>query len=184
MMKRHILCLAVLIGVSVFGCIGYNTHFVKAQDNIQLFQMQNKNQLEEVNQEVAEMHLQVEQASQLVQAEQAEIERIRLEEQKARELEALRANSREMNVTLTYYTAAADEGSGTGITASGTYATAGRTIACNFLPIGTKVEIEGNVYIVEDRGGMSGNVIDVFVNTKAEAFALGRRHATVHVLDY
>ena len=40
----------------------------------------------------------------------------------------------------------------TGYTASGTLATEGRTIACNSLPLGTEVFIDGNTYIVEDTG--------------------------------
>ena len=39
-----------------------------------------------------------------------------------------------------------------GYTASGTWATEGRTIACNTLPMGTEVVIDGNTYIVEDTG--------------------------------
>ena len=41
-----------------------------------------------------------------------------------------------------------------GITASGTKATAGRTIAADpSLPFGTVVVIDGHEYVVEDRGG-------------------------------
>lgn len=36
---------------------------------------------------------------------------------------------------------------GNGITASGTVATQGRTVACNCLPMGTEVMIDGNIYI-------------------------------------
>lgn len=86
-----------------------------------------------------------------------------------------------MDVVCTYYTDAPDEGSGNGITASGTEATVGRTIACNFLPFGTEVEIDGVVYIVEDRGGMDGNVIDIFVESKEEAFARGRHDAVAYI---
>ena len=52
-----------------------------------------------------------------------------------------------------------------GITASGTKATAGRTIAApkNY-PFGTKIEIAGmGTYVVEDRGGaITGNKIDIY----------------------
>ena len=53
-----------------------------------------------------------------------------------------------------------------GRTASGTKATAGRTIAApsNF-KFGTKLLINGKEYVVEDRGGaIKGNRIDLFVN--------------------
>ena len=51
----------------------------------------------------------------------------------------------------------------------------GRTIATdwNIIPAGSEVMINGNIYIVEDRGGaIKGNVIDVFVGTEAEKYVL------------
>lgn len=68
-------------------------------------------------------------------------------------------------------------------TASGTTATAGRTIAADtsVLPFGTQVVIDGQVYTVEDRGGaIKGNRIDVFFNSHQEAIEFGRRVATVY----
>lgn len=38
---------------------------------------------------------------------------------------------------------------------------------CNFLPIGTKVFIEGTVFTVKDTGGVD-DVIDIFVDTPEE----------------
>lgn len=70
------------------------------------------------------------------------------------------------------------------LTASGTVPLAGRTIACNFLPFGTRVVINGHEYIVEDTGGALGNsVIDIFVNSEEEAYQLGRQRATVQILN-
>ena len=69
-------------------------------------------------------------------------------------------------------------------TASGTTATAGRTIAADtsVLPFGTQVVINGQVYTVEDRGGaIQGNRIDIFFNSHQEALEFGRRVATVYV---
>jgi 3D (Asp-Asp-Asp) domain-containing protein len=61
-----------------------------------------------------------------------------------------------------------------GYTASGTKATAGRTIAMSGLPFGTRVMIEGHEYIVEDRGGGLGStIIDIFFNTHSEALKSG-----------
>lgn len=76
-------------------------------------------------------------------------------------------------------------GSSDGITASGTKATAGRTIAApsNF-KFGTKVEINGNTYVVEDRGGaIKGNRIDIFCNSHQEALNLGVQYAEVFVYN-
>ena len=73
-----------------------------------------------------------------------------------------------------------------GITASGTKATAGRTIAApkNY-PFGTKIEIAGmGTYVVEDRGGaITGNKIDIYFDSHAEALKFGRRNLQIKVLD-
>jgi len=68
-------------------------------------------------------------------------------------------------------------GKSDGITASGTYATAGRTIAApSNYAFGTEIEINGNVYVVEDRGGaIKGNRIDIFFDSHSEANNYGRR---------
>lgn len=66
-------------------------------------------------------------------------------------------------------------------TASGVYPVAGRTVACNSLPLGTIVEINGQDFVVEDRGGMGGNVIDIFVDSESEAIQKGRYTTTVYV---
>src|SRR3990167_408505 len=42
-----------------------------------------------------------------------------------------------------------------GITASGTIAKEGRTVAVNWLPFGIELNINGKIYIVEDRGAKS-----------------------------
>lgn len=71
-----------------------------------------------------------------------------------------------------------------GITALGTKATAGRTIAASSkYSFGTKLNINGHVYTVEDRGGaINGNKIDIFVNSHAEALAWGVRYLPVSVV--
>ena len=74
-------------------------------------------------------------------------------------------------------------GKQTGITASGTRATAGRTIAASGqYAFGTKLLINGNVYTVEDRGGaIQGNRIDIYMNTHAEALRWGVKYLPVQV---
>jgi len=57
--------------------------------------------------------------------------------------------------------------------ASGVMPESGVTIASNSLPMGTRVYIEGiGERVVQDTGGMSSNVIDVFVDSTSEAYAL------------
>ena len=76
-------------------------------------------------------------------------------------------------------------GKTTGRTASGTVATAGRTVAApaNFA-FGTKLNIGGHVYTVEDRGGaIKGNRIDIYVNSHSEALRWGVRYLPVSVAN-
>ena len=72
-----------------------------------------------------------------------------------------------------------------GITASGTKATANRTIAApRTFGFGTKVIINGITYTVEDRGGaIQGNRIDVYMDTHSQALAWGVRYLYVDVLN-
>ena len=72
-----------------------------------------------------------------------------------------------------------------GRTASGTQATAGRTVAASSkFAFGTKLNIGGHIYTVEDRGGaINGNKIDIFVNSHAEALAWGVRYLNVSVVN-
>ena len=76
-------------------------------------------------------------------------------------------------------------GKSNGITASGTKATAGRTVAASSkFALGTKLNINGHIYTVEDRGGaINGNKIDIFVNSHSEALAWGVRYLPVSVAN-
>lgn len=76
-------------------------------------------------------------------------------------------------------------GKSTGITAMGTKATAGRTVAASSqFSFGTKLNINGHTYTVEDRGGaIKGNKIDIYVNSHAEALAWGVRYLPVSVVN-
>ena len=71
-------------------------------------------------------------------------------------------------------------GKETGITASGTNATEGRTVASD-LPFGMVLEIEGlGEYIVEDRG-VKGKVIDVFMDRHEDCVRFGRKELRVWI---
>lgn len=87
--------------------------------------------------------------------------------------------------TLTYYCACTKCcGKTNGITAWGTKATAGRTIATSSqYAFGTKLVIDGHTYVVEDRGGaIKGNKIDVYVDSHSEALKLGvKRNVPVYI---
>ena len=93
----------------------------------------------------------------------------------------------EITVTATAYCACAKCcGKSDGITATGTTATAGRTIAVDpsVIPYGTEVVINGNTYVAEDCGGaVKGNHVDIFFNTHEEAKQFGKRVLTAYVLS-
>ena len=62
-------------------------------------------------------------------------------------------------------------------------------VACNWLPFGTKLEIDGQIYTVEDRGAKSlfGDKnnhikhIDIYFNDHKEARKFGKRYAEVKI---
>lgn len=76
-------------------------------------------------------------------------------------------------------------GKSDGITATGTKAKQGRTIAVDpkQIPYGTKVVINGHTYVAEDCGGsIKNNRIDVFFNSHKEALQFGVQYADVYVV--
>lgn len=75
-------------------------------------------------------------------------------------------------------------GKSDGITASGTKAKQGRTIAVDpkLIPYGTKVVINGQTYVAEDCGGsIKQNRIDVFFNSHKDALNFGVQYAEVFI---
>ena len=90
-------------------------------------------------------------------------------------------------INASAYTAAADEcGKSDGITASGLKVKEKHTIACPpQFPLGTKIKIDGyGMYVCEDRGGaIKGNHIDIYMQTKAEAFAFGRKNLIAEIVN-
>lgn len=93
----------------------------------------------------------------------------------------------QFKINASAYTAAADEcGKNDGITASGLRVKENRTIACpKEFPFGLKIKIEGmGTYTCEDRGGaIKGNKIDIYMETKKEAFKFGRQHLMAEIVE-
>lgn len=83
---------------------------------------------------------------------------------------------------ITYYCSCRKcTSTGNGITKSGTLVTEGRTASCNSLPIGTRVIIDGNEYVIEDTGSMKNNIIDIYVSSHQKALELGTHYSDVYV---
>lgn len=88
--------------------------------------------------------------------------------------------------TLTAYCACAKCcGKTDGITASGKKAVSGHTVAApSSFPFGTKLEINGKIYTVEDRGGaIQGKRLDIYFDSHQEALNFGRKTAVVYKLS-
>lgn len=88
--------------------------------------------------------------------------------------------------TVTHYCGCSDCcGAWGNATASGATPTAGWTVASNCLPFGTKVEINGHVYCVEDRGDSNMNDfwIDIYCGGHQEALDRGMFQSEVWIID-
>ena len=69
-------------------------------------------------------------------------------------------------------------------TASGVYPTEGRTVACDHLPFGTRISINGHEYIVEDRFGAGHtDKLDIFMESYDKAIEWGRKRLWVEIMD-
>lgn len=112
-----------------------------------------------------------------IDVKREEIDNLKNEVEK-RKSEVSRGSRRYRSITasITHYTHTGNP------TASGRMPVVGRTVACNFLPLNTSIIINGNKYVVEDRVGLDGNIIDVFVDSEAEAIQKGRYNAEVEVV--
>lgn len=87
--------------------------------------------------------------------------------------------------TLTAYCGCeACNGGNAGITAMGVEPSEGWTVACNSLPLGTQISINGSTYEVQDTGNMDDGTIDIFMNSHDEALNFGVQSADVYVISY
>lgn len=76
-------------------------------------------------------------------------------------------------------------GKSNAITATGTKAREGRTIAVdtNLIKLGSEVIINGHTYVAEDTGGgIKGNKIDIFFGSHAAALNFGVRKVVIEVV--
>lgn len=74
---------------------------------------------------------------------------------------------------------------GNGYTASGTIATEGRTVACNILPLGSRILVNGSEYVVEDTGWTPyGDAwLDFYFDSHDAALAFGVQTVDVYLID-
>lgn len=91
------------------------------------------------------------------------------------------------NFTITHYCPCNTCNGGYNKTATGTTLTPYKTIAVDpkIIPLGSKVEINGQIYIAEDTGGaIKGNKIDMCVSTHLEALQRGLiKNVPVYIIN-
>ena len=167
--------LIVALGVAVT-----TTHNSKQEEEIKILKEQVDNQREMLynkNMELEDLNVKLKESTKVIN----DLELVKQNlEQRVRESEAQqvsRGGSREVEVEVTFYTHTGNP------TASGVMPQAGVTAACNFIPLGSHVVIDGHEYIIQDTGGALGNnVIDIFVDSEEEALSLGRQYTTARIL--
>ena len=137
---------------------------------------EHENTIDTLQNEVYNRDVEIQELNERLETERERIAELKEKLEAHREQEVRRGYTRKFTCEITHYIPTGS------LTSSGTVPQAGRTVACNFLPLGTKVRINGHIYIVEDTGGMEGLVIDVFVDTYGEAVQLGRYITEVEVL--
>lgn len=86
--------------------------------------------------------------------------------------------------TLTAYCGCSECTGGLGVTAAGNTPVEGWTVACNSLPFGTQISINGTIYEVQDTGNMGDNVIDIYMESHEAALAFGTQTADVYLVSY
>jgi 3D (Asp-Asp-Asp) domain-containing protein len=72
------------------------------------------------------------------------------------------------------------------ITASGEIANQGITVAADtsVLPFGTRIQIDGCEYIVQDRGGsVKGNTIDIYFENHQDAVNFGVQYKEIYIVE-
>ena len=68
--------------------------------------------------------------------------------------------------------------------ANGNYPTEGYTVACNSLPFGTQIYIDGyGYYVVEDRGGGGNQWIDIYMGDVSTCNHFGVRYLDVYIVN-
>jgi len=91
-----------------------------------------------------------------------------------------------LKMIATAYSRSEEEGTADGITASGTIVRPGVVaVDPEVIPLGTKIIIEGmGTYVAEDTGGaIKGNRLDIYYESRKEAFEFGVQSVNVFVLE-
>lgn len=101
-------------------------------------------------------------------------------------LAKIEENENYMIMIATAYTKSIEEGTHKGITKSGTQVSRG-TVAVDprVIPLGTKLYVEnyGHAVALDTGGAIKENRIDLYMETKDEAFEFGRKEVRVWIIE-
>lgn len=96
------------------------------------------------------------------------------------------SNEESSSSNMTYlgnYMCTAYEWTGS-LCANGNYPSVGYTVACNSLPFGTQIYIDGyGYYTVEDRGGGGDNWIDIYMGDESSCYDFGVRYLDIYLVN-
>lgn len=207
--SRRFLLAAILLGaLSLVGAISYNgasmenQAYQKAQDEkLRLLEERfaQAQGLEEQEQTTDQRAIQEAEAAKRA-AEEAAIRKAAEEEAaRAAALQAIKAAETKITSTKTKQPAPANPEAGSSLTLLGTLSSTAYThtgnnmangeypyegaVACNLVPLGTKLFIEGYGYVVvKDRIGHSSQ-LDIFMDTYEECIQYGRRNVRVYIVQ-
>lgn len=207
MKKTNILIVMLIIILCAvclyYGCNYYNTcaSFENTKNELTMAQNKLKNMEELLYSTQDELFFvqnnlnkEIEKSTKTIEQFKQESESIKNDlEAATTTIEDLKSEEYEMiyvgNFTLTHYCCETYDhicGNNNGLTATGTYVTAGRTVAVDpsVIPYGTEMYIEGYGWrIAEDCGGVvDGNHIDIAVSTHADALNMGTTDGGVWVM--
>lgn len=169
--------LVVALGVAVT-----TTHNSKQEEEIKILKEQVDNQREMLynkNMELEDLNVKLKETSKVVNDLELAKKNLEEEIQKREAQQVSRGGGREIPVIVTHYSA---EETGSSITASGEIAQPYLSVAYNGVPLGSHIRMNGKEYVVSDRCGRDG-VVDVFVNSTAEALSLGTYDAVIEIVD-
>lgn len=176
MKKIFISYKVIIIMLLLVDCLlGYKLHIANA--NCERMLQENENQKSEI--EYLKQIIELYNEDRKDMTNRREIEQVSIDNESIIDEAFNESGSYLMSCRITHYSS---EETGSDITASGKIAQLNHTIACNTLPFGTKVRINGIIYTVEDTGDMDGNGIDIYVSSADEAYELGTYITEVEVL--
>lgn len=164
-LRHFLVAFLFVVNLCLVGLCQIDVENLKKTIDIQQEMIYNKdNQILELETRIAEL-------------DKSLIESIKEREELEQQIVQKSLNTRIFKIT--HYSA---EETGTSMTASGRIAQENHTIACNSLPMFTRVKINGQIYTVEDTGGMADDVIDIFVGDGEDIDSLGIYEAEVEIL--